>query len=134
METKTDTNDGVTVQQYHETEECPKRVVSCPRNCMEWVCFEILDKHMNELCTKRPAKPIYCRLGCNCSFGGLVEKLIEAEDERLMHETEECEYRMVRCNWQYDGTHLLTHSLTHSLTYLLTHSLTHSLTSLLTHS
>lgn len=102
LETKTDTNDGVTVQQYHETEECPKRVVSCPRNCMEWVCFEILDKHMNELCTKRPAKPIYCRLGCNCSFGGLVEKLIEAEDERLMHETEECEYRIVRCNWQYD--------------------------------
>lgn len=102
LETKADSNDGVTVQQYHETEECPKRIVACPRNCMEWVSYESLEKHMNELCTKRPAKPIFCRLGCNCSFGGLVEKLIEAEDERLMHETEECDYRVVRCTWQFD--------------------------------
>ena len=93
---------GVSVQQFHETEECPKRLVPCPRNCLEWVCFEELVVHMEELCTKRPAKAIFCRLNCGCSFGGLIEQLIEAEDDRLQHETEECDFRIVRCNWKYD--------------------------------
>jgi hypothetical protein len=26
--------DGVTNQQHHETEECPKRLVICPMNCL----------------------------------------------------------------------------------------------------
>jgi len=96
--------DKVSRQQYHETEECPKRLVNCPRQCLEWVVFEKLEHHMNELCTKRPAAPIFCRLGCGAVFGGLVEKLIESEDERMEHETEQCEFRVVRCNWQYpDG-------------------------------
>ena len=34
---------------------------------------------MTKLCTKRPAEPIYCRLGCREKFGGLVENLIKAE-------------------------------------------------------
>lgn len=99
------TKDKISRQQYHETEECVKRLVNCPRQCLEWVVFEKLEHHMNELCTKRPANPIFCRLGCGAQYGGLVEKLIESEDERMMHETEECEFRMVRCNWQYpDGS------------------------------
>eukprot|EP00605_Chrysophyceae_sp_TOSAG23-4_P002678 GSChrysophyteH1.ASY1.ANO1.2954.1 assembled CDS len=95
----------VTVQQWHELEECVKRLVICPRQCLEWVQYEKLEEHMNELCTKRPAEPIYCRLGCGAKFGGLVEKLIEAEDELMEHETDQCEFRMVRCNWKFeDGT------------------------------
>ena len=31
----------VTQQQYHETEECPKRLLMCPKNCLEWVCAEL---------------------------------------------------------------------------------------------
>ena len=96
--------DKISRQQYHETEECPKRLVNCPRQCLEWVVAEVLDYHLSELCTKRPATPIFCRLGCGEQFGGLIEKLIESEDERMMHETEQCELRMVRCNWQFpDG-------------------------------
>jgi hypothetical protein len=92
----------MTVQQYHETLECPKRLVMCPLQCLEWVCAEVLDFHLRELCTKRPAEPIFCRLGCGASFGGLVEQLLEAEDQRMYHEEEECEFRTVRCNWVYD--------------------------------
>jgi hypothetical protein len=54
------------------------------------------------MCTKRAAKPLLCRIGCDAQFGGTVEQLIEAEDERLMHETEQCLMRMVRCNWKFD--------------------------------
>lgn len=94
--------EGITVQQYHETEECPKRLISCPRQCLEWVPFDVLEHHLQELCTRRPAKPIYCRLGCGACFGGTVEKLLEAEDDRLMHETDQCDFRIVRCNWKFD--------------------------------
>jgi hypothetical protein len=105
---KTEDNDVgiVTQQQYHETEECPKRLMMCPKQCLEWVCAELLDKHLAEQCTKRPAKPILCRLGCGVSFGGQVETLIQAEDERLQHENEECSLRMVRCNWSYEDGRL----------------------------
>lgn len=92
----------VTQQQYHETEECPKRLMMCPRQCLEWVCAEVLDQHLSEQCTKRPAKPIACRLGCGAKFGGHVETLIEAEDDRLQHENEECDLRIVRCTWQFE--------------------------------
>jgi hypothetical protein len=92
----------VTIQQYHETDECPKRPVMCPKNCLEWVVAEVLEKHLTEQCTKRPAKPISCRQGCGAKFGGQVETLIQAEDERLQHETEECPFRTVRCTWQFD--------------------------------
>eukprot|EP00595_Chromulina_sp_UTEXLB2642_P002328 CAMPEP_0196765016 /NCGR_PEP_ID=MMETSP1095-20130614/7395_1 /TAXON_ID=96789 ORGANISM="Chromulina nebulosa, Strain UTEXLB2642" /NCGR_SAMPLE_ID=MMETSP1095 /ASSEMBLY_ACC=CAM_ASM_000446 /LENGTH=1218 /DNA_ID=CAMNT_0042122169 /DNA_START=3024 /DNA_END=6677 /DNA_ORIENTATION=+ len=92
----------MTYQHYHETEECPKRLVYCPRQCLEWIAFEDLDRHLDIQCTKRPAKPIYCRLGCNKEFGGLVEKLIQSEDDRLVHESEECIYRLVKCNWRYE--------------------------------
>lgn len=92
----------VTNQQYHETQECPKRLIMCPKNCLEWVVADTLQKHLIELCTKRPAKPITCRLGCGMKFGGVVETLIEAEDDRLQHENEECDFRIVRCNFQFD--------------------------------
>ena len=93
---------GITNQQWHETEECPKRLVVCPMNCLEWVVFEKLPHHMEHLCTKRPAEPLVCRLGCNALFGGSVEKLIQAEEERLEHETEQCELRLVRCSWKFE--------------------------------
>jgi hypothetical protein len=96
--------DKVSRQQYHETEECIKRLVVCPRQCLEWVVFEKLQHHLDELCTKRPADPIFCRLGCGAVFGGDVDKMIQSEDERMEHETEQCDLRMVRCNWQFpDG-------------------------------
>lgn len=101
-EEKRPKEDVITVQQYHETEECVKRLVACPRNCLEWVVFEKLEHHLEELCTKRPAEPIFCRQGCGASFGGDVDKLIEAEDDRLQHETEECMYRLVRCNYRFE--------------------------------
>eukprot|EP01036_Dinobryon_divergens_P026472 gene26472-35131_t len=53
--------DGMTNQQYHEQEECHKRLVVCPLQCLEWVVFEDLGYHMDNLCTKRPAKPLECR-------------------------------------------------------------------------
>eukprot|EP01035_Chromulina_nebulosa_P026753 gene26753-35066_t len=55
------TVDGMTNQQYHEQEECHKRLVVCPLQCLEWVVFEDLGYHMDNLCTKRPAKPLECR-------------------------------------------------------------------------
>jgi hypothetical protein len=72
--------------------------------CMEWISAEKLEKHVHELCTKRPAKPLFCRLGCNAKFGGTIEQLIQAEEDRFQHENEECDYRIVSCNWLYhDG-------------------------------
>ena len=41
-------------------------------------------------------------LGCGEMFGGTVEQLIQAEDERLEHEQEQCDYREVRCTWKFD--------------------------------
>ena len=93
--------DGMTVQQYHEQLACPKRLVPCPNNCLEWVRFEILESHMNLLCVKRPAKPIFCRLGCGISFGGISEKLLEAEEDRHQHEEDICVMRIVRCMWKF---------------------------------
>lgn len=92
----------VSVQQHHEEHVCPKRIVACPRQCLEMVAYEVLKFHMDELCTKRPAKPIACRLGCGALFGGTIEQLIEAEDDRFLHETETCDMRVVRCNWKMD--------------------------------
>jgi hypothetical protein len=40
---------------------------------------------MTELCTKRPAEPLVCRLGCGARFGGTIDALIQAEDERMEH-------------------------------------------------
>jgi hypothetical protein len=96
---------GMSIQQYHEQLACPKRLVECPRKCLEWVQFEVLQNHMENMCTKREAKKLVCRLGCGALFGGLVEQLIEAEEDRHGHETDECIFRVVRCNWRFqDGT------------------------------
>ncbi|CAM9525720.1 unnamed protein product [Ectocarpus fasciculatus] len=95
----------VPYQQFHEENECPKRLKPCPRKCLEWATFEDMPRHLDWYCVKRPAQPIMCRLGCQTMFGGRVEQLIEAEDERLQHEQEECEFRLVRCNWKnHDGS------------------------------
>ncbi len=90
----------VAYQQFHEENECVKRLKPCPRQCLEWATFEDMPRHLDYYCVKRPANPILCRLGCQKIFGGRVEQMIEAEDERLEHELEECEFRMVRCNWK----------------------------------
>ena len=94
--------EGMTVQQYHEQLGCPKRLVPCPLMCLEWLRFEILDNHIQVLCVKRPAKSIHCRLGCGAFFGGTTEKLIEAEEERHIHEEDQCMNRVVRCIWKFD--------------------------------
>ena len=57
---------------------------------------------MEETCVKRPAKKIKCRLGCGAEFGGLSEKMIEAEEERHEHEEDQCMYRIIRCAWRFD--------------------------------
>jgi hypothetical protein len=67
---------------------------------LEWVTAEELEFHMNELCVKRDAKPLECRQGCGMMFGGIVETMIQAEDERFEHEQEDCPFRQVRCNWR----------------------------------
>jgi hypothetical protein len=85
-----------TVQEHHELQECPRRLVHCPLKCTEMVIFEELDRHLTEECVKRPAKPCTCRLGCDAQWGGTVGELINAEEERFQHETEECIYRQVR--------------------------------------
>ena len=54
-----------TVQEHHELQECPRRLVHCPLKCTEMVIFEELDRHLTEECVKRPAKPCTCRLGCD---------------------------------------------------------------------
>ena len=59
------------------------------------VVFEELDHHLTNECVKRPAKPAVCRLGCDAQWGGTVGELIGAEEDRFMHETEECIYRQV---------------------------------------
>eukprot|EP01041_Mallomonas_annulata_P002379 gene2379-4623_t len=92
-----------TVQMHHERQQCVRRLVPCPRHCLEWAVFEELPKHMEEKCVKRPAEPLPCRLGCGSVFGGEQGALLLAEDERLLHEQEECEYRMVRCTWTFEN-------------------------------
>ena len=95
-----------TRQEIHETSECRKRMVACPNKCLEWVTAEKLEYHMEEMCVKRAAKPIECRLGCGKMFGGIVESMIEAEDERIHHEDDECEFRRVQCTWKnQDGSY-----------------------------
>ena len=96
----------LTRQELHESKECPKRMVPCPNQCLEWVPAETLDHHMQEMCVKRDAKPIECRLGCGKMFGGIVETMIEAEEERIQHEDDECEFRRVQCSWRnQDGSY-----------------------------
>ena len=92
----------ISYQLHHETNECPKRLIYCPNLCLDWVPQEDLALHLAEKCTKRPAIPIYCRLGCGAVFGGRVESLIQSEDDRLLHENEACDFRLVRCNWRYE--------------------------------
>jgi len=93
----------VPFQQIHEETECPRRLVPCRLKCGEWVAFEDLETHMLELCVKRPANPIMCRFGCGKVFGGSLEKMISAEEDRIEHENEACEFRNVRCTWPNCG-------------------------------
>lgn len=55
------------------------------------------------MCPKRPGKVLHCRLDCGHSFGGRIEEQLDAEEERYIHEAEDCELRMVRCTWRYGG-------------------------------
>ena len=86
-----------TCQQIHESDECPKRLVPCDRRCGEWIAADKLDHHMTTLCIKRPFPPIKCRLGCGAIFAGGAHEILKCEEDRLEHEQEMCEERMVRC-------------------------------------
>ncbi len=88
------------VQQHHEENECPRRLVACPRHCGEWTPFEDMKVHMDEKCVKRPFPPLKCRLGCGLEFTGGVHRMLQCEEERLEHEQEMCEFRIVRCTWK----------------------------------
>ena len=67
----------VTVQQHHEEFDCPRRLVSCPRRCGEWINYEDLDEHMDHQCVKRPFPPLACRLGCGETFSGGFHRMIQ---------------------------------------------------------
>lgn len=95
-----DTTPVIPYQQYHEESECPKRLIPCPRQCLEWIVFDQLQHHMDIMCIKRPAQELICTLGCGESFGGEVAMMIEAENDRQYHEQNICMYRQVRCNWR----------------------------------
>ena len=69
--------EGMTIQQYHESLACPMRLIECPMKCLEYVRYQDLQTHMTDMCTKREAKKICCRLGCGMLFGGLVEQVTE---------------------------------------------------------
>jgi len=89
-----------TMQQVHEQDECPKRLVPCDRRCGEWVAADALDHHMTVMCIKRPFPEIWCRLGCGVYFKGGAHEVLQLEAKRLEHEQEMCEERMVRCHFK----------------------------------
>jgi hypothetical protein len=90
------------VRKTHLGEECPKRSVECPRHCGENVVWDVLQKHMDTACVKRPVPPIECRLGCGKIFAGGNDRLLQMREEREDHEREVCDLRVVRCNWVDD--------------------------------
>ena len=46
------------VRKRHNTVECPKRRVECPRDCGQAVVFDEMDEHLEVLCPKRPVPPL----------------------------------------------------------------------------
>lgn len=84
-------------QQYHEEIECCRRLVPCSLDCGEYVAAEEELYHRTEICIKRPTPSLPCRLGCGADFEGGLHRVLEAEEERLEHEAEECELRAVKC-------------------------------------
>ncbi|CAM9794615.1 unnamed protein product [Chrysoparadoxa australica] len=86
-------------QQYHEEEECRRRLLPCKRRCGEWVPFEEMDRHLRVLCIKHPVPALQCRLGCGETFEGGLHRLLQSEEERLEHEHELCDFRLMPCPW-----------------------------------
>lgn len=89
----------MSLQDYHEEVVCPRRLVPCERKCGEWVPFSDLQEHMDNLCIKRPFPPLLCRLGCGAQFAGGAHRMLQSEEERLDHEQNLCDNRLVRCDW-----------------------------------
>ena len=88
------------VRKRHNTVECPKRRVECPRDCGQAVVFDEMDEHLEVLCPKRPVPPLPCRLGCGVVFKGGWDQLLQLEEDRDEHEREICPERMVRCDYE----------------------------------
>ena len=49
------------VRKRHNTIECPKRRVECPRDCGQAVVFDEMDEHLEVLCPKLPT-PCFCAI------------------------------------------------------------------------
>ncbi|CAM9728738.1 unnamed protein product [Scytosiphon promiscuus] len=92
-------NPDVPLQQHHEEDECPRRLVPCGQRCGEWLPFEDLMKHMKVSCVKRPFPPVKCRLGCGEEFHGGLHRMLQSEEERIDHEHELCQHRLLHCVW-----------------------------------
>jgi hypothetical protein len=73
-------------RQFHEEEQCTRRLVPCTLKCGEWIHCDMLENHIAHECVKRPVPPMPCRLGCGEMFEGGAHRLLELEEERLMHE------------------------------------------------
>ncbi|KAL7683192.1 putative EF-hand domain pair, double-stranded RNA-binding domain, ankyrin repeat-containing [Plasmopara halstedii] len=87
----------------HESEnneQCSHRIVFCPRECGVWLPhFELEESHFKNLCVKRPAGNLHCRLGCGQVYRGGSNELLTLEQIRIAHEEDDCELRKVKCTW-----------------------------------
>lgn len=86
----------------HEAEDashCSSRIVFCPRACGVWLPHVHLERHMRELCVKRPVGDLLCRLGCGRVYQGSAHELLALEQTRISHEQDDCELRQVECTW-----------------------------------
>ena len=88
-----------TVKERHCTLECTKRLVPCTRLCGEQVVYDEMNHHLSELCSKRPAPPVKCRLGCPWELHGGLGEYEAMIEERRGHERDTCPMRIVRCDW-----------------------------------
>ncbi|KAJ1453693.1 hypothetical protein M885DRAFT_273287 [Pelagophyceae sp. CCMP2097] len=92
-----DTSCWISTREWHERHSCPFRLVPCDYRCGEWVAFLHLAGHLADLCIKRPFPPILCRNGCGEQFHGNAVEVLKCEADRLEHELEACDERLVAC-------------------------------------
>jgi len=90
----------MTYRQWHERQDCGRRLVPCARRCGEWVPADDVEHHLEHECIKRPLPELACRLGCDAIFKGSVMEMLQCEARRIEHEQEMCDERMVPCQFK----------------------------------
>ena len=91
--------DWAGTRETHEENECVKRKVMCPQGCKKAVVFEDLEVHCQTQCAKRRIPPLHCRLDCGMVWIGGMDRYKAMLQEREEHEKEECQERIVQCDW-----------------------------------